>query len=87
MSMGPLLNAAQFAKFMKVIHVLGDRVEEEHSKQLGELKRLDEGSNGGGGGIQNGEIDFESLVRGGGGLWAEENRVSEIYLSSSFLAS
>lgn len=77
MCMGPLLNASQFAKFMSVIKRLGARVEEEHSKQLGELKRLEESSNGHNGGTaQNGAIDFESLVRGGGGLWAEENRVS-----------
>ncbi|ORY66808.1 hypothetical protein BCR35DRAFT_308461 [Leucosporidium creatinivorum] len=70
MSMGPLLNAGQFAKFMSVIKRLGTRVEEEHSRQLGELRRLEESSagagvNGGAGG--GGEVmDFESLVRGGG---------------------
>ena len=76
MSMGPLLNSSQFAKFMSVIKRLSTRVEEEHSKQLGELKRLEESANGqNGSNGQNAAVDFESLVRGGGGLWAEENRV------------
>jgi SCY1-like protein 2 len=85
MSMGPLLNAAQFAKFMNVIKSLGTRVEREHSAQLGELRRLEESSGSGkgvGGGV---EVDFESLVRGGGGmatmggkedLWSDDALVS-----------
>lgn len=43
--MGPLLNADQFAKFMKVIKSLGARVELEHSAQLAELRRLEQSSN------------------------------------------
>ncbi|KAM0752408.1 kinase-like protein [Meredithblackwellia eburnea MCA 4105] len=76
MSMGPLLNAAQFAKFMAVIKRLGTRVEEEHSKHLNELKRLEDSASGNKTASNGQEVDFESLVRGGGGLWAEENRVS-----------
>lgn len=98
MSIGPLLNADQFAKFMSVIKRLSTRVEDEHSKQLGELRRLEESSGMGNGvgrtngtngasshGIgRDGEIDFESLVMGGGGpggvkrevpqdVWADES--------------
>ncbi|GAA5985753.1 hypothetical protein JCM10908_007097 [Rhodotorula pacifica] len=79
MSIGPLLDADQFAKFMSVIKALGNRVEQEHMKHLAELKRLEEssgavgGSGVGGGGSANSGIgaiaaadvtDFESLVRG-----------------------
>lgn len=87
MSIGPLLNAGQFAKFMSVIKKLSDRVEKEHSQALGDLKRLEEtsGSSGRGGIGADGEIDFESLVRGGTGkmggqgkpvvqdLWADDS--------------
>ena len=85
--MGPLLNLQQYQKFMAVIKRLGTRVEQEHSQQLGELRRLEEtsggsSSRGGGMGIgSNGEIDFESLVRGGVGakkevqqdMWADDS--------------
>lgn len=54
-------------QFMSVIKRLGARVEEEHSKHLSELRRLEESSgtrtNGSSG---NNVMDFESLVRGGG---------------------
>ncbi|GAA5831562.1 hypothetical protein JCM11251_000749 [Rhodosporidiobolus azoricus] len=76
MSIGPLLNVDQFTRFMTVIKTLSVRVENEHSKHLAELKRLEESS---GGGAANGPAnsgvgavtvgsgavtDFESLVRG-----------------------
>ncbi|POY75418.1 hypothetical protein BMF94_1488 [Rhodotorula taiwanensis] len=78
MSIGPLLNADQFAKFMSVIKALGNRVEQEHMKHLAELKRLEESSGGGvTGGLSSGPAnsgfgaiaasdvtDFETLVRG-----------------------
>lgn len=74
MSIGPLLNADQFAKFMSVIKKLSARVEDEHMKHLAELKRLEESSgatslngpaNTGTGVIQAANVtDFESLVRG-----------------------
>ncbi|KAJ8291684.1 Protein kinase domain-containing protein ppk32 [Rhodotorula toruloides] len=74
MSIGPLLNADQFAKFMSVIKKLSARVEDEHMKHLAELKRLEESSgttslngpaNTGTGAIQAANVtDFESLVRG-----------------------
>lgn len=89
LSVGPLLNADQFAKFMSVIKKLGARVEAEHSKHLGELKRLEESSSSAGqmsgsGGVvaTGGSVDFESLVRGGVGagkkevvqdLWADDS--------------
>lgn len=66
---------------MSVIKKLGARVEAEHSKQLAELKRLEESSsssagrmngNGGGVGMTGGSIDFESLVRGGVGVGKKE---------------
>uniref|UniRef100_A0A0K3CTW3 BY PROTMAP: gi/342319027/gb/EGU10979.1/ Other/SCY1 protein kinase [Rhodotorula glutinis ATCC 204091] n=1 Tax=Rhodotorula toruloides TaxID=5286 RepID=A0A0K3CTW3_RHOTO len=74
MSIGPLLNDDQFAKFMSVIKKLSTRVEDEHMKHLAELKRLEESSgatplngpaNTGTGAIQAANVtDFESLVRG-----------------------
>ncbi|KAI5480849.1 protein serine/threonine kinase [Pseudohyphozyma bogoriensis] len=74
MSMGPLLNADQFAKFLAVIKKLGARVEEEHSRHLAELKRLEDSSNSGRGGAE--PLDFESLVRGGGGAQTGAKEVS-----------
>lgn len=79
MSVGPLLNKAQFERFQAVITRLGDRVKLEHGKRLEELGHLEEGGvaatanarNQAGtlpnGLTSNGEIDFESLVRGVGG--------------------
>ncbi|SCV70030.1 BQ2448_1424 [Microbotryum intermedium] len=72
-SMGPLLSADQFAKFMSVIKRLGHRVETEHTKALQEQKRLEESTSGGslsrgGGGSGSTPMDFEALVRGGAGL-------------------
>lgn len=78
MSITPLLSVEQFARFMTVIRALGTRVEEEQSRHLAEIKRLEEssgGSNGVGGTARrqmpdiNGETsrgDFEALVRGNG---------------------
>jgi SCY1-like protein 2 len=52
---------------MSVIKRLGTRVEEEHSRQLAELRRLEESSSGAqANGRADGVLDFESLVRGGG---------------------
>jgi SCY1-like protein 2 len=87
MSMGPLLNQQQFGHFMKVIKDLGGRVEREHGEHLRDVRRLEstsqagasdmnglgegwEGSaNGSGGG--GGEMDFETLVKGGSGAVAK----------------
>ncbi|WVQ85282.1 hypothetical protein IAT38_007447 [Cryptococcus sp. DSM 104549] len=77
MSMGPLLNADQFGKFMAVIKTLGARVEQEHSQHLRDVHRIEAQTaslaaannlalNGGGMSTSgNGEVDFEALVRGG----------------------
>ncbi|WVW80312.1 hypothetical protein I302_102291 [Kwoniella bestiolae CBS 10118] len=80
MSMGPLLNAGQFAKFMSVVKTLGARVEQEHSQHLRDVHRIEAQTaslaaqnafslNGStpnlGGGSGGGELDFETLVRGG----------------------
>ncbi len=78
MSMGPLLNADQFARFMRAVKEMGTRVETEHLAHLREVKRMQEHTEsytasqqaGGGGGLgggvtgigARGEIDFESLV-------------------------
>ncbi|EPQ26585.1 uncharacterized protein PFL1_05906 [Pseudozyma flocculosa PF-1] len=78
MSMGPLLNAEQFARFMKAVQEMGARVCEEHTKHLREVKSAVEHTdsfvgarqNGGGGGLSGGvtgigaggEIDFATLV-------------------------
>ncbi|GAA6009457.1 hypothetical protein JCM10207_003789 [Rhodosporidiobolus poonsookiae] len=76
MSVGPLLNVDQFTRFMAAIKKLSARVEEEHSKHLAELKRLEESSgagalngpaNTGVGAVSIGQgavTDFETLVRG-----------------------
>jgi SCY1-like protein 2 len=69
MSITPLLSAEQFRRFMNVIKQLGTRVEEEHSRHLAEIKRLEDSNashrrtstldaDG------TGEVDFASLVRG-----------------------
>ncbi|KAK8865734.1 hypothetical protein IAR55_000880 [Kwoniella newhampshirensis] len=78
MSMGPLLNAEQFGRFMTVIKTLGARVEQEHSQHLRDVHRIEQqtaslsASNGfstdGSRGLTHlggGEVDFETLVRGG----------------------
>jgi hypothetical protein len=61
---------------MTVVRKLGARVETEHSRQLAELRRLEgtssgaaqragvNGVNGASGVTANGEIDFETLVKG-----------------------
>ncbi|KLT42100.1 kinase-like protein [Cutaneotrichosporon oleaginosum] len=73
MSMGPLLNADQFARFMRVIQGLGSRVEKEHSQHLREVRKMEEqttsfATNGAPGDFAapSGEVDFETLVKGGG---------------------
>ncbi|KAM0787285.1 hypothetical protein ACM66B_006518 [Microbotryomycetes sp. NB124-2] len=68
MSMGPLLNVHQFEKFMSAIKRLGARVEEEHTKHLEELRRLEESNGAAAASVRqnDGSIDFETLVRGGG---------------------
>lgn len=70
MSITPLLSAEQFARFMTAIKQLGARVEEEQSRHLAEIKRL-EGTTAAanqsaqrGSLTADGEVDFESLVRG-----------------------
>ncbi|KAK4048951.1 Protein kinase domain-containing protein ppk32 [Microbotryomycetes sp. JL201] len=83
MSMGPLLNMDQFEKFMSAIKRLGARVEEEHTRHLRELKRLEE-SNGANARHHDGSVDFETLVKSGGlvngsarkvqnDLWADDS--------------
>lgn len=74
MSMGPLLNADQFARFMRVIQSLGARVEKEHSQHLREVRKMEEqttsfATNGVPGDFTapSGEVDFETLVKGGSG--------------------
>ncbi|KAL1920237.1 uncharacterized protein VTP21DRAFT_1383 [Calcarisporiella thermophila] len=42
MSIGPLLNLDQFKRFMRVIRELSTKVEEQHSRQLSDLKSLEE---------------------------------------------
>jgi SCY1-like protein 2 len=80
MSITPLLSADQFRRFMTVIKQLSNRVEEEHSKHLAEIKRLEETS--GTGHVRRGtleangqprEVDFEALVRGGSGQGSQRS--------------
>ncbi|EJT98337.1 hypothetical protein DACRYDRAFT_57369 [Dacryopinax primogenitus] len=70
MSMGPLLSVDQFARFMKIIRSLGDRVEREQMQHLRENQRIEQQTSGGISGSQsvmaaNGEMNFEDLVAGG----------------------
>jgi len=79
MSMGPLLNADQFGRFMTVIKSLGARVETEHSKHLREVRKMEEQTNSFANGSSENpfdfnavgssqEVDFETLVKGGGAV-------------------
>ncbi|KZO99308.1 kinase-like protein [Calocera viscosa TUFC12733] len=70
MSIGPLLSVDQFSRFMKVIRLLGDRVEREQSQHLREHQRIEQQTSGGTSIGQpsfgtNGELNFEDLVAGG----------------------
>jgi SCY1-like protein 2 len=86
MSMGPLLNANQFDRFMAVIRSLGDRVAKEHGEHLKDVRRLEESQNArvdemglngwdatGANGNGGGEVDFEALVKGSSGPKAPSN--------------
>lgn len=75
MSMGPLLNADQFGRFMAVIKALSSRVEQEHSAHLRDVRRIEQqtasfanglanGSSSSMHGTNGGEVDFEALVKG-----------------------
>lgn len=78
MSMGPLLSADQFEKFMIAVKTMGDRVALEHGKELKEVRRMQEaadssqmnGGDGGSGSLENGvnasgDVDFATLVGSG----------------------
>lgn len=69
MSIGPLLNLDQFKRFMNSIDQLSKRVREEHAQQLLEAKRLQESTaathTSTMTGTSSGEVDFETLVKGG----------------------
>jgi len=71
LSMGPLLNVAQYQHFMAVIKKLSERVEREHLQHLRDSHRIeDKSAIGAGGSALNGiatpsdGLDFESLVAG-----------------------
>ncbi|CCA68430.1 related to bovine rhodopsin kinase and to YGR052w [Serendipita indica DSM 11827] len=69
MSMGPLLNVTQFARFMSVIKALGERVEKEHGQYLRDSQRNEDRSaiadpSGMSTPQMGGTIDFQSLVSG-----------------------
>ncbi len=40
MSMGPMLNAEQFGRFMKAVKEMSERVEKEHTAHLRDVKRM-----------------------------------------------
>ncbi|EJD53253.1 kinase-like protein [Auricularia subglabra TFB-10046 SS5] len=70
MSIGPLLNVEQFARFMRVIRTLADRVEKEHTQFLKDSQRVEDRSTVATNGAQvsaamTGTINFQSLVAGG----------------------
>ncbi|WVQ97082.1 hypothetical protein IAU59_004192 [Kwoniella sp. CBS 9459] len=90
MSMGPLLNADQFSRFMSVVKTLGARVEQEHSQHLRDVGRIEAQTaslaaanafalNNGSGGLDSsgGEVDFETLVRGGAGSAAPSPNLAQ----------
>lgn len=64
MSMGPMLNAEQFGRFMKAVKEMSGRVEKEHTAHLKDVKRMQDhtdsytstsaGAAGGGGGLGGG---------------------------------
>ncbi|KAG0142147.1 hypothetical protein CROQUDRAFT_82469 [Cronartium quercuum f. sp. fusiforme G11] len=70
MSIGPLLNLEQFNRFMKSIEILSKRVKDEHSKELLEIKRLNDNNHQSNDDINqlnvgnSNALDFESLVKG-----------------------
>lgn len=78
MSLGPLLDLKQFQSFMDLIKCLSSRVEAEQTKKLQELSGTNGSRSKGNddfmsfgatnafanGGTDNGEIDFEQLVKG-----------------------
>lgn len=75
MSFGPLLNLAQFQKFMKTIRELTNRVEEAHTRHLREVKSLEDQtksastaatSSANGNGVVGEDVSFEALVQGQG---------------------
>ncbi|KAI7880940.1 ARM repeat-containing protein [Lichtheimia hyalospora FSU 10163] len=70
MSFGPLLNLAQFQKFMKTIRELTTRVEEAHTRHLREVKSLEDQtkttSSVNGNGVVGDDVSFEALVQGPG---------------------
>lgn len=79
MSMGPLLSADQFEKFVRAAREMGDKVAKEHLSHLKEMKRMQEhsesyagsgpndamGGAGAGGGSSSGDVDFATLVGSG----------------------
>lgn len=81
MSMGPLLGAEQFERFMGVAREMGEKVAKEHSEHLREARRMQEHTeaydrtrigggggdlmNSGGAGHASGEVDFATLVGSG----------------------
>ncbi|TFK25044.1 other/SCY1 protein kinase [Coprinopsis marcescibilis] len=67
MSIGPLLNVAQFQRFMEVIKKLGERVQREHDQFLRDSQRLEDRSSTATSGDGNVPVnstssDFETLV-------------------------
>ncbi|KAG8714841.1 hypothetical protein FRC09_017195 [Ceratobasidium sp. 395] len=69
MSVGPLLNIAQFQRFMAVIRSLSERIEKEHAQHLRDSQRVEDRSaialNGSTNIAAPTAVDFHSLVGGG----------------------
>ncbi|KAG9120806.1 hypothetical protein FRC07_003559 [Ceratobasidium sp. 392] len=69
MSVGPLLNIAQFQRFMTVIRSLSERIEKEHAQHLRDSQRVEDRSaialNGSANIAAPTAVDFHSLVGGG----------------------
>ncbi|CAE6415312.1 unnamed protein product [Rhizoctonia solani] len=68
MSVGPLLNIAQFQRFMTVIKSLSERIEKEHAQHLRDSQRVEDRSAIASSNSVNtsvASVDFHSLVSGG----------------------
>jgi SCY1-like protein 2 len=102
MSLGPLLDLAQFQSFIELIKSLSTRVEAEQTKKLQELA----GTNGSAqksddfmsfgatnafpssnGASEGGDVDFESLVKGNAGMSKPSNSLDGGWDSSSHAAT
>ncbi|SNX83391.1 related to SCY1 - putative kinase [Melanopsichium pennsylvanicum] len=70
MSMGPMLNAEQFGRFMKAVKEMGERVEKEHTAHLRDVKRMQDHTDTYTGSSANGSAGAGGLGGGVTGIGA-----------------